>query len=177
MVDGSRAALERVGPTLPGVARRALYEWATTGRQPQLADESAPRAGVFVTLRRADGSLRGCIGSVQPVTGNVVAETARSAVLAAGSDPRFPPVAAAELEALSVEVSVLEEPEPIATPAELDPAHYGVIVSAGGRRGLLLPGIAGIDTVAAQLAVARRKAGIAADEPVQLRRFRVRSFH
>jgi AMMECR1 domain-containing protein len=65
----------------------------------------------------------------------------------------------------------------VASPAELDPARYGVVVTAAdGRAGVLLPGIAGISTVDQQMAIARRKAGIAPDEPVTLERFEARSF-
>ena len=70
-------------------------------------------------------------------------------------------------------MDVLGEPEPAAGPEELDPQRYGVIVSApGGRRGLLLPRLDGVDTVDEQLRIAARKGGIDLDEPgVRLERF------
>ena len=78
---------------------------------------------------------------------------------------------------LKFEVSVLHQPESISSPAELDPQHYGVIVAADdGRRGLLLPAIEGIDTVAEQLQIARQKAGIDDLEPIRLQRFQVDHF-
>jgi AmmeMemoRadiSam system protein A len=129
---------------------------------------------VFVTLREADGKLRGCIGSITPAERDVFAETARSAVLAATRDPRFSPVGRAELAALSIEVSVLAPDEPVAGLRDLDPKRYGVIVcDRSGRRGLLLPDIDGVDDAETQVAIARQKAGIAAGEPVLLSRFRV----
>ena len=74
-------------------------------------------------------------------------------------------------------MTVLDEPESIASPDELDPAVYGVLVStADGREGLLLPAIAGIESVEHQIAIARRKAGIAPDESIGLQRFKARSF-
>jgi AMMECR1 domain-containing protein len=103
-----------------------------------------------------------------------VSETARSAVLAATRDPRFPPVSSPELAALSIEVSVLGPEEPIIGPAELDPRRYGVIVRDGnGRQGLLLPDIPGIDEASTQVELARRKAGIEPDASVRLFRFEV----
>lgn len=49
-----------------------------------------------------------------------------------------------------------------------------MIVTKGGRRGLLLPNLDGIDTAEKQIAVAKRKAGIGEDEPgVKLERFEV----
>jgi AMMECR1 domain-containing protein len=81
------------------------------------------------------------------------------------------------LAGLRFEVSVLHPPEDIASAAELDPGRYGVIVSTGdGRRGLLLPGIKEIQTVAQQLLIARKKAGIGPDEPIHLQRFLVDHF-
>ena len=56
---------------------------------------------------------------------------------------------------------------------QLDPRRYGVIVSRGHRRGLLLPDLEGVDTALDQLAIAKRKAGIGADEDVQVQRFEV----
>ena len=56
---------------------------------------------------------------------------------------------------------------------ELDVRRYGVIVTNGHRRGLLLPNLEGVDTVQEQIAIAKQKAGIRADEEVELQRFEV----
>ena len=50
---------------------------------------------------------------------------------------------------------------------------YGVIVSCGVRRGVLLPALLGVDDVATQLAIALQKAGISRDDPFDVRRFTV----
>jgi len=172
------AELDELGPELPAVARRAIHAELSGQTLPTYNRPGAPAAGVFVTLRNADGSLRGCIGSIAPVEHDVVAETARSAVLAAVRDPRFPPVQLEELETLRIEVSVLAPEEPAGGLEDLDPARYGVIVrDRAGRRGLLLPDIEGIDDPATQVSIARRKAGINALEPVVLSRFEVHKFH
>ena len=74
--------------------------------------------------------------------------------------------------ALRIEVTVLEPLEDIASESELDPRHWGVVVrAADGRRGLLLPDIPEVTSVAQQVAIARAKAGIGAKEPVTLQRF------
>jgi AmmeMemoRadiSam system protein A len=170
-------SLEQVGPTLPSVARRAIFERLSRGRDLAETNADAPAAGVFVTLRTRDGALRGCIGSITPLAPDIEGETARSAVLAATRDPRFAPVTLEELPALAIEVSVLAPEEPISGVGELDPRIYGVIVrDRSGRRGLLLPDIPGVDDPKMQVAIAREKAGIGADEPIVLSRFRVRKY-
>ena len=47
---------------------------------------------------------------------------------------------------------------------------------AGRRVGVLLPDIEGIDTAQVQVDIARRKAGIGPNEPVELYRFRVERY-
>jgi len=65
----------------------------------------------------------------------------------------------------------------VVSEAELDPRHFGVIVTAGdGRHGLLLPGIAEIRTAEQQVLCARKKGWIGPDEPVALQRFEVDHF-
>ena len=57
--------------------------------------------------------------------------------------------------------------------SDLDPKKYGVIVVHGMKRGLLLPDLEGVDTVEEQLRIARTKAGIWADEDIEIFRFSV----
>jgi AmmeMemoRadiSam system protein A len=167
---------EQIGPRLPAVARQAIEAFVQGRSGP--APNPGPSAAVFVTLRRPDGSLRGCVGSTEPMTPSVIAETERSALLAASRDPRFSPVAEDEVAGLDIEVSVLMPTEPVQGLGDLDPARYGVIVSdpASGRRGLLLPGIGGIVDAATQVAVAKKKAGLAPEARVRLARFEVLKF-
>jgi AmmeMemoRadiSam system protein A len=165
---------------LPAVARGAVeaeFRGGSKAAPYQAAGELTERHGVFVTMRTDQGELRGCRGSLQPVDGDLVQETWHNAVATAFHDYRFPPVQAAELPRLRFSVTVLGELEAVASPEALDPATYGVLVSAAdGRKGVLLPAIAGIDSVEQQLAIARRKAGIAPDEGIGIQRFKARSF-
>ena len=180
---GGRASMDTVASRfadLPAIARRAVEaEFSGAMKTPpfQAAGELTQRHGVFVTVRTDTGELRGCRGSLQPMEHDLVQETWRNALATSFHDYRFPPVQAAELSQLKFGVTVLEELEPVASPQELDPKAYGVLVSAAdGRKGVLLPAIRGIDSVEQQLAIARRKAGIEPDEPVELQRFKARSF-
>jgi AmmeMemoRadiSam system protein A len=128
-------------------------------------------AACFVTLKKC-GELRGCIGTLEPAEPGLGEEIARNAQSSSCHDPRFPPVSPQELGALSVSVDVLDPSEPCEL-SDLDPVRYGVIVSSGFRRVVLLPDLSGVDTVPAQVGIALQKAGIQPDEPFDVERFRV----
>jgi len=113
---------------------------------PTLNDAEYPEcAGVFVSLHRG-GSLRGCIGTILPTRPTLAEEVAANAVQASTADPRFPPISVAELDDLDISVDVLHAPEECAI-EELDPKRYGVIVTKGWRRGLLMPDLEGVEDV------------------------------
>jgi uncharacterized protein len=134
----------------------------------------ACRAACFVTLKKY-GELRGCIGTLEPAEPDLGCEIARNARSAAFQDPRFPPVGEDELEVLVCSVDVLSPSEECDL-ADLDPAKYGVIVSRGPRRGVLLPDLGGVDTVGQQVGIALQKAGMRPDEPFRVQRFTVTRF-
>ena len=130
------------------------------------------RAGAFVSIHM-HGRLRGCIGTIAPTRASLAEEIIRNAVSAAVNDPRFDPIQPEELKWLEISVDVLGEAEDISSEDELDVKRYGVIVTRGHRRGLLLPDLDGVDTVRQQVDIARRKAGIGPGEDVSLQRFEV----
>ena len=162
---------------LVALARASLEHRVRTGSRLRLpgdlpAELLSRRAGCFVSLKK-NGQLRGCIGTIAPTRPSLAEEIVANAVSAGLHDPRFSPVTSDELPELVYDVDVLGEPEPVAGREELDPRRYGVIVSApGGRRGLLLPDLDGVDTVDEQLRIAARKGGIALSEDgVTIERF------
>ncbi len=131
------------------------------------------RAGAFVSIHKL-GSLRGCIGTILPTADCIAQEIINNAISASARDPRFDPITPDELQFLEVNVDVLGDPEDISSPEELDVKRYGVIVTKGRKRGLLLPDLDGVDTVEEQLSIAKRKAGIDPfDNDVELQRFEV----
>jgi AmmeMemoRadiSam system protein A/AmmeMemoRadiSam system protein B len=159
------------------LARAGLETFVQTGHPLPLPKDLGSglmdqTGGVFVSLK-AFGRLRGCIGTTGPTTSSLGEEILQNAVSAGTQDPRFDPVAPEELETLTYSVDVLGPLEKVDSPAALDPAQYGVVVQSGSRRGLLLPALAGVDTVEEQVAIAKQKAGIGKDAPVTLFRFRV----
>lgn len=163
---------------LPQWARRCLKAYLQNDDPSRLdlPDTSSVgfgmRRGCFVTLKQ-NGYLRGCIGTTQPWQENLALEIQYNALAAGTQDPRFPALQADELDTLSITVDVLGELEKIAGPEELDPWRYGVVVRNGGKSGLLLPRLEGVDTVSEQISIAKQKAGISREEPVELWRFEV----
>jgi AmmeMemoRadiSam system protein B/AmmeMemoRadiSam system protein A len=133
------------GAVLLAHARHAIESLFGRGDAKSLPD--APfldRAGAtFVTLRR-DGDLRGCLGSLEaerPLRDDV-ATNARAAAM---RDPRFEPLTERELDGLSVEVSLLSPPRPLAFRDEddlvrqLQAARDGVLLEVGVHRSTFLP--------------------------------------
>ncbi|MGI6090577.1 MAG: AmmeMemoRadiSam system protein A [Saccharofermentanales bacterium] len=169
------------GDPYVALARHTVESYIRNGRKPKLTpvelaalprEITAGKAGAFVTIHK-HGRLRGCIGTIQPSYGTLAEEIIGNAVAAGTRDPRFRPISSEELPALEYSVDVLRPPEPITDPSELDIKRYGVIVSRGLRRGLLLPNLDGISSIEQQVDIARQKAGIDRSEPVQLERFEV----
>jgi len=70
------------------------------------------------------------------------------------------PLREEELENVKFSVDILSEMEIVDSTEKLDPKIYGVVVEKGFRKGVLLPNLDGVNTVAEQLEIAARKAGI-----------------
>ncbi len=159
------------------LARASVESWVLR-RKKLSVPEGLPtemltrQAGTFVSIHK-NGQLRGCIGTIAATQDSIAEEIISNAISACSRDPRFSPITEGELRSLEISVDVLGETEPIDSPAELDVKRYGVIVSCGRKRGLLLPNLDGVDTVEEQISIARRKGGIREDEPYRLERFEV----
>ena len=174
-LDMEYASETRSTDPLVELATRAIHTFVSSGHISGAPNPVPPtmngRAGIFVSIKKG-GQLRGCIGTFFPSEATIAHEIISNAVKSATTDPRFPPIDEAELDHLTISVDVLSEPEPC-TEDDLDPSSYGVIVESGWRRGLLLPDLEGVETVADQVAIAKNKAGIHKGEPVSLSRFTV----
>lgn len=129
---------EQNGKILIKLARQAIEQHLGLRESAPISPESladpvlqAQRA-VFVTLNK-HGQLRGCIGSLIG-TESIVEGVRRHAVNAAFHDHRFSPVTAEELRDLTIDISVLSEPEVLAyedcadLAAKLRPGIDGVIL-------------------------------------------------
>ncbi|HKM20733.1 MAG TPA: AmmeMemoRadiSam system protein A [Lachnospiraceae bacterium] len=151
--------------------RGVLTEQEIKGMQlpPEMFEKTA---GVFVSIKK-NGHLRGCIGTIAPTQASIAMEIVCNAVSACAHDTRFDPVTESELQELEYSVDVLSPPETINSLGQLDVKKYGVIVTKGFRRGLLLPNLEGVTTVEEQVGIAKDKAGIKRDSIVELQRFEV----
>lgn len=131
-----RLAREAVELRVRGKKLRQLDQSSLT---PNLRDQGAS----FVTLT-IRGVLRGCIGALEAYQ-PLVEDVREHSVAAALQDPRFPPVAENELNKISIEVSRLTAPYPLAYSssedliAKLRPHIDGVILQDGRRRATFLP--------------------------------------
>lgn len=125
--------------------QKALLKYARKVIEAALQHASRPeypalsttlRCGAFVTLRE-NASLRGCIGRMQ--SSDPLAQTiADMALAAAFEDPRFAPVTADELPYIEIEITLLSPLAPI-LPDQVVVGRHGLLISAMGRSGVLLP--------------------------------------
>ena len=163
------------------LARKSIICYLTNRKKLTLPDDLPRelidrRAGVFVSLHKGD-RLRGCIGTPLATKSNAAEEIIENAVSAAIHDPRFSAVTLDEVPQLIISVDLLSVPEEVNDMSQLNPKKYGVIVSSGFKRGLLLPNLEGVDTIEEQIDIAKQKAGIFSDETFRIERFEVRRYH
>lgn len=170
------------------LAKDTIETYIKTGKMPSLpvnlpTKMLAKRAGVFVSIHKkspkgrsasgGESSLRGCIGTFLPTKENIAQEIIANAI-SASHDPRFPSLQKEELPHLVYSVDVLSLLKTIPTHKAIDPKRNGLLVSTSdGRRGLLLPKIPGVETAEEQIAICKRKAGIAPNEKVKFQIFSV----
>lgn len=134
---------------LATIARQSVVAAASgcryTPPREWMAGPLAEPGASFVTLRAA-GELRGCIGTIRArrALGVDVAENGRAAAL---RDPRFDPVEAHELAGLSIELTLLLPPEPLAVGGRhelltaLVPGVDGLVLEEEGRGATFLPAV------------------------------------
>lgn len=167
------------------LAKKTINEYVINGGIPngisldQIEETIPQKAGTFVSIKK-HGNLRGCIGTFMPTRSNIIEEVIANAIAASTRDPRFSPIEESELNDLDISVDVLSLPELVENNdlSKLDPKIYGIILECGGRRGLLLPDLEGVDTVDEQISITRQKAWIT--EPLdkcKIYRFKVERYH
>jgi AmmeMemoRadiSam system protein A len=128
---------------LLGIARRAIEGTVREGRAPEpksVNEALQTPQGAFVTIT-IGGDLRGCIGTFREDT-PLYRTVAQMAVAAAKEDPRFPPLTAAELPRIHLEISALTPMKPVADVREIEVGRHGLYITKGFSSGVLLPQVA-----------------------------------
>jgi len=139
----------------------------------------------FVTLEQ-DGELRGCIGSLVAHR-KLAVDVRENALAAAFRDPRFAPLTSRELEATTVEVSLLAPPAAFEVAGEddllsrLEPGVDGIVIELGARRATFLPQVwESLPDPRDFVGALKRKAGLPADfwsPEVRVSRYTVARWH
>ena len=162
-------------------AIRCYLENGTVLKPPEdLPEEFFNRqCGVFVTIKNGN-HLRGCIGTYLPTKENVAQEIIENAIAVATRDGRFQPVSRDEIDGLTFEVSLLQEPKQILDLSNHDPKIYGLIVKSVDfpyKTGILLPALEKVDAPEKQFMIACQKAGINhSKENIEIYRFTVEKY-
>jgi hypothetical protein len=95
--------------------------------------------GAFVSIY-IDGKLRGCIGRFE--NEDSLVKTVHIAAVSAASDRRFHPVSSGELDAMTIEISVLSPLRKIESPRDIIPGRHGIYMRKGWSSGTFLPQVA-----------------------------------
>ncbi|MFO1463326.1 MAG: AMMECR1 domain-containing protein [bacterium] len=126
--------------------------------------------GVFVTAKRGE-EVRGCMGSLQPRQASLAEEIAVNLKLAFFRDPRHRPVLREELSGMQIYLTTAGTPSPVTKLGSLSPARDAILLKAGGKEAVVLPGEA--RTLRYLLAFAKAKAGVKKKESFTVYRFPV----
>jgi AmmeMemoRadiSam system protein B/AmmeMemoRadiSam system protein A len=142
-LQGEQGLSRKEQEILLSIARKTLEEYVRNGimsstdvKEMKLLE----KRGAFVTLTK-NGSLRGCIGYIQPVA-PLYKAVSDMAIAASTRDPRFPPVTQGELRDIHIEISVLSPLKLIVDTNEIEVGRHGLYMTRGNNSGLLLPQVA-----------------------------------
>lgn len=165
-------------PENPAALAKEAIARSLAGEPPAALPWEGSCAGLFLSLRDAQGRVRASMGTSRAAgpAGEVLASLAREAATA---DPRFPPLEAEELPGLSLSLWVLLEPRSFRGPEALRPGD-AIRVERPPFSGVFLPEnyVGASWEPRSYLKQACRRAGLPAlahEQPgVSLTRFRTR---
>ncbi len=124
-------------------------------------------AGLFITLIK-NGGTRACWGSVNSSQRNLALATVYTTEDALAKDYRYSKIKKSEINQLIPQVTVVKKIIPINSIVTMQPLKQGLMVRAGGKGAVLLPGEASDPHY--QLVKTKLKAGIPMSQPCQLYR-------
>jgi len=127
--------------------------------------EHQKNAGLFVTLIK-NGDTRACWGSINATQKNLVRATVFTTQEALTKDYRYTRIKKSEINQLIPQVTVVKRIVPINSIVTMRPLKQGLMVRAGGKGAVLLPGEASDPHY--QLVKTKLKAGIPSSQPCQL---------
>ena len=132
---------------LLALARKSLVYFLQKRRAPEVSelnvtvsDAMKLQRAAFVTLKE-NSQLRGCIGDIfprQPLYKSVIS----NAINAGVNDWRFSPVTEAECNNITIEISALTPPAPIASSDKIRIGIDGVVLKKNGYSAVFLPQVA-----------------------------------
>ena len=178
-LDAWRNADRRTVKQILALARGAFDGYILRREAPPLPGTLPPllrqRAGVFVSAMR-HGAPRCCMGTLYPTEPDAAHEILAAALAATGHDRRFPPIRPDERKGLTLIVSIVGRPRPLASDvlSTLDPAREGLAVKFAGRFGVVLSHET--DRVDRMLAWGRIRAGAHPGDSIELFRIDVVRF-
>lgn len=182
---GSASSPERLGDkidaTLPEISRLTILHHFNADENESWKslslDELARRflvknhhkkdAGLFITLIK-NGDTRACWGNVTPTHRNLVEATVFTTEDALNKDYRYTKIKKSEINLLIPQVTVVKRVVPINSISTMQPLKQGLMVRAGGKGAVLLPGEASDPHY--QLVKTKLKAGIPSSQQCQLYR-------
>ena len=165
------------------LAKKAAEHYTFTGEMLSLdnypyelpAHMRTKRAGVFVTFKIGK-MTRACMGTLSATQENIAQEIIASTTDACHIDPRFIPVDIEELDALSYQVDILGDFEPIKALSAINVDKHGLCITHGPKTGIVLPGIDGVKDAQDQLKIAKKNSGIEDGEDYNMYRFNVKRY-
>lgn len=147
----------------------------------EIPEELKSQRGCFVSVF-VNGELRGCMGSAEPFTNNLLEEIIKNSIHSIVDDSRFESITKEDLPNLSVQVDIVGNLHPVYEMEEalqIDVKTYGVVVEdKQGRTGLLLPNQDGVENAYQAVRVAMHKGDIKETDPNKLKlyKFKIKSF-
>lgn len=165
------------------LAKKAAEHYTFTGEMLTLDDYPyelpahmrTKRAGVFVTFKIGKNT-RACMGTLSATQENIAQEIITAATDACHIDPRFIPVDIEELDAISYQVDILGDFEPIKALSAINVDKHGLCITHGPKTGLVLPGIEGVKDAQDQIKIAKKNSGIEDGEDYNMYRFNVKRY-
>ncbi|MGH7829555.1 MAG: AMMECR1 domain-containing protein [Candidatus Binatia bacterium] len=122
---------------------------------------------IFITVETG-GRVRGCMGSIKPMTNSLAEEIIATMRRALYQDPRHRPVTDGEIPQLKVYVTAVGRPQAVRRLNQLSPSRDGALLRSGDKEAIALPGEA--KTLRYLLAFLKAKAGVKQGDPYQLYR-------